>query len=179
MGGGGDLWKLVKPEHSRSIGYLLCGISSQARKVACVDSLGVLYGIMTGSRYESPSRNTTERSPAVQPTNRICWNLRSSVLAQMSDKDAVSWFQKIQLNVQNSLLLKPDQSHFYAIIIRTQFLCMTNFSINSHSTYFMFLYRALWYNYVTSTNKMHTFQINGLINSWFLTFMGLCIVRIF
>ena len=129
---GGNLRKLVKPEQSRLIDYLLCGISLQARKATREDSLGVLYGIMTGSRCESPSRNTAERSPAVQPTNQ-----RSSKLAQMSNKYAISWFHKIQHNVQNSLPLNPTQSHSYPII-RTPFLCKTNVSINTHSTYFVF-----------------------------------------
>jgi len=141
-GGGGNLRKLVKPEQSRSIGYLLCGISSQARKATCEDSLGALYGIMTGSRCESPSRNTTERSPAVQPTNQIYWNLRSSMLAQISNKYAVSWFHKVQYNVRNILPLNQSQSHFYPFM-RTPFLCKTNFSINTHSAYFMSLCSAL------------------------------------
>ena len=141
-GGWGDVRKLVKPECSWSIGYLLCGISSQARKAACEDSHGVLYGVMTGSRYESSSRNTTERSPAVQPTNQICWNLISSMFVQMSNKYAVSWFQKIQRNVQNILPLNPNQSHFYAII-RAPFLCKTNFSMNSPSTNLCFSYHTL------------------------------------
>ena len=84
---------------------VLCGVSLQARKATCEDSLGVLYEIMTGARYESSARNTTERSPTVQPTNQICWNLRSSMLAEMSNKYGVSWFQKIQHNVQNILPL--------------------------------------------------------------------------
>ena len=29
--------------------------------------------------------------------------------------------------------------------------------------YFMFMHRALWYNYAAYTNEMHTFQINTLI----------------
>ena len=134
---GGDLRKLVKPEQSRSLGCLLCGISSQARKATCEDSLGVLYGIMTGSRCESPSRSTSERSPAVQPTNQICWNLRSSMLAQMSNKYAVSWYHKIQHDAQNIVPLNPNQSYFY-LIITTPFLCKTNFNMNTHSENFMF-----------------------------------------
>jgi hypothetical protein len=31
---------------------------------------------------------------------------------------------------------------------------------------FMFLYRALWYNYLMLTNKMHTFKIKLLIQSF-------------
>lgn len=121
-GKGGEESEKTRENPSKAVRYLLCGITLQEKRAAWQDRFVVLYGIMTGSRDDSPSRTRLKGRQQCSQQTKCAGIWEVHCLFRCPTKYVVSWFPKIQHSVQNSLHLHPMLSHF-CLNIRTPLLC--------------------------------------------------------